>query len=181
MFELTQTGPKRLFASTSHSIIPSKSFGNLQTIRSTKTPAKVTRPAQVTVKQFTTPLPSASKPRRSRQSSTPLVPPVPRFSTPAPKGKEWEEGESLDSIIEGLNELAVSGLALGQIGELEEDDGDVEYAPPRSIREFCSCNFCSKSSRGLQCSKKSFPCEVRWWADDSVTSYPHWRNRLYCG
>lgn len=156
MFELTQTGPKRLFASTSHSIIPSKSFGNLQTIRSTKTPAKVTRPAQVTVKQFTTPLPSASKPRRSRQSLTPLVPPVPQFSTPAPKGKEWEEGESLDSIIEGLNELAVSGLALGPIGELEEDDGDVEYAPPRSIREFCSCSFSKKARGAFDIRRKAF-------------------------
>jgi hypothetical protein len=135
-----QPGPKRLFASTSHSIIPSKSFGNLQTIggggKSTKTPAKVSRPAAL--KQFTTPLPSASKPRRSRQSLTPLpLPllapvPAPQFTTPA--RKEWEEGDSLESITEGLNELAVLGL--GQIGEVEEDDGDIEYMPPRSEREF---------------------------------------------
>jgi hypothetical protein len=38
----------------------------------------------------------------------------------------------LESITEGLNELAV----LGQIGEVEEDDGDIEYMPPRSEREF---------------------------------------------
>lgn len=87
----------------------------------------------------------------------------------------------MDSITEGLNELAVSGLALGQIGELEEDDGDVEYAPPRSIREFCLCSFSKKSSRGFRYSKKSFPCEVRWWADDSAIPHPHWRDRLHCG
>jgi hypothetical protein len=40
----------------------------------------------------------------------------------------------LESITEGLNELAVLGL--GQIGEVEEDDGDIEYMPPRSEREF---------------------------------------------
>jgi len=60
----------------------------------------------------------------------------------------------LDSITEGLNELAVSGL--GQIGELEENDGEVEYAPPRSIREFCSCSFSKKARGAFDIRRKAF-------------------------
>jgi hypothetical protein len=118
------SAPKRLFASTSQSqsVKPSKSFGNLPTIKSTKTPAKsqtVRTPAPP--KQVAaTPLPSASKPRRSRQSFTP------QFTTPA---RNWEEGESLESITEAVHDMGLAGV------EEEEVDWEVEYMPPRSERE----------------------------------------------
>jgi hypothetical protein len=54
-------------------------------------------------------------------------------STPAPK--QWEEGESLESITEGLNELAM----VGEVEELDDEgDGEVEYMPPRAERELIS-------------------------------------------
>lgn len=53
------------------------------------------------------------------------------YQTPAPK--QWDEGNSLDSISEGLNELAI-GPVLQEVVE-EEEDGDPEYMPPHDERE----------------------------------------------
>lgn len=78
-----------------------------------------------------TPLPSASKPRRSRQSLTPSVQLVDKAQFTTPSAKHWEEGESLESITEGIHELGLVGVA----EEEEGGDGDVEHMPPRSERE----------------------------------------------
>jgi hypothetical protein len=102
---------------------PSKSFGNLPTIR--KTPGKTLR-TPAPPKAIATPLPSASKPRRSRQSLTPSVPV--QFTTPS--ARNWEEGGSFESVVEGLNELG-----LGVMEEEEEGVAEVEEMPPRSERE----------------------------------------------
>jgi hypothetical protein len=104
---------------------PSKSFGNLPTIR--KTPGKTLRTPAPPKQVIATPLPSASKPRRSRQSLTPSVPV--QFTTPS--ARNWEEGGSFESVVEGLNEL---GLGIRE--EEEEGVGEVEEMPPRSEREF---------------------------------------------
>jgi hypothetical protein len=103
---------------------PSKSFGNLPTIR--KTPGKTLRTPAPPKQVMATPLPSASKPRRSRQSLTPSVPV--QFTTPS--ARNWEEGGSFESVVEGLNELG-----LGVMEEEEEGVAEVEEMPPRSERE----------------------------------------------
>jgi hypothetical protein len=107
---------------------PSKSFGNLPTIR--KTPGKTLRTPAPPKQVMATPLPSASKPRRSRQSLTPSIPQIdkPHFTTPS--ARNWEEGGSFESVAEGLNELG-----LGVMEEEEEGVGEVEWMPPRSERE----------------------------------------------
>ncbi|ORY27629.1 hypothetical protein BCR39DRAFT_537497 [Naematelia encephala] len=140
--------PKRLFASTSKSIPPSKSLSQLAHIPNThRTPAPTRRqPPSTTVKHTlrtpapgplipesatATPLPSATRHRRrsSRQSLTPLKAaqePDKSFVTPAPSGK-WDEDLSLDSIHE-----VVQGVGLDEVAEVEEEsDGEVEYMPPK--------------------------------------------------
>lgn len=130
----------------------SRSFAGLNQSQSlsnrTKTPARaqvLRSPGLRPALAARTPLPSASKPRRSsrRSSSISLTPAVPlepvqqptqqQFATPAPKQKHWDEGDSLGSISEGLNELAL-GPALDEVVE-EEEDGEPEYMPPRPERE----------------------------------------------
>jgi hypothetical protein len=106
---------------------PSKSFGNLPTIR--KTPGKTLR-TPAPPKAIATPLPSASKPRRSRQSLTPSVPQIDKAQFTTPSARNWEEGGSFESVVEGLNELG-----LGVMEEEEEGVGEVEWMPPRSERE----------------------------------------------
>ena len=77
-----------------------------------------------------TPLPSASKPRRSRQSLTPSVPQIDKAQFTTPSARNWEEGGSFESVVEGLNELG-----LGVMEEEEEGVAEVEWMPPRSERE----------------------------------------------
>nr|WPS94700.1 NAC domain [Naematelia aurantialba] len=152
---LTRPAPKRLFASTTKTIPPSKSLSQLPYIPNThRTPAPTRRqPPPTTLKHTlrtpapvshldsgaglatTTPLPSATRHRRrsSRQSLTPLKSQQGErdgdksFVTPAPT--RWEEEVSLDSIHEvfgaGLDEVA-------EVAEVEEEsDGEVEYMPPK--------------------------------------------------
>ena len=51
-----------------------------------------------------------------------------QFTTPS--ARNWEEGGSFESIVEGLNELG-----LGVMEEEEEGVAEVEWMPPRSERE----------------------------------------------
>ena len=152
-----EIAPKRLFTTSGTGMSSSKSFGSFQP---TKTPARSSKqqagrtpgpgpgpgPSVKALPISQTPLPSASKPRRSsrRSTSISLTPAPPRvletkvpeqqYATPAPKQRGWDEGDSLGSISEGMNELAISG-GLGEVVEEEEEDGEVEYMPPRSIRK----------------------------------------------
>lgn len=130
----------------------SRSFASLNQsqnqLNRTKTPARtqvLRTPAILPSLAARTPLPSASKPRRSSRRSSSISislspaapqPPQQQFATPAPKQKHWDEGDSLGSISEGLNELAI-GPALGEVVE-EEEDGEPEYMPPRAERESAS-------------------------------------------
>lgn len=156
----------------------SKSFGSFHPTKS-KTPARASKqqngvgrtPGPANAKPIMglpplqTPLPSASKPRRSSRRSTsisishtPAGPPIledkPKelgFATPAPGPRNlgWDEGDSMGSISEGLNELALGPGVSGGLGEVveEEEDGEPEYMPPRAIRE-SSTHISGSRTRG---------------------------------
>ena len=113
-----------------------------------------------------TPLPSASKPRRSRQSFTPSVPVIDKAHFTTPSAKQWEEGESLESITEGIHEIGLGGV----VEEEEGGDGDVEHMPPRSIRE--SQKF------GPMVVGVTIVAIPRQGADGSTSTCTYWGDRL---
>jgi len=115
---------------------------------------------------------------------TPSVPQIDKAQFTTPSARNWEEGGSFESVVEGLNELG-----LGVMEEEEEGIAEVEWMPPRSERESQAarpsrvvywavlCLHCQMSSTGHFVLPQALGIH-REQADDSFTAYPNRRNRL---
>lgn len=173
---ISPTAPKRLFTQQlpAPSLKPSRSFTSFAPPPTTRKPvaapptarkagpgpardfatpyitktAPAQTPAPPPVQLSATPLPSASRRRRSRHSNTPGSDGLgtstrglgPGFVTPPRQMHTDGSFEMGDESFEGANvsggSLGVGSAGLVEVAEEEESDGEVEYMPPKVVREY---------------------------------------------